>query len=191
MEKIPLIVKKEIPPVAKKELLRKSELSIWLDEYNDIFSDFDSRPIDERSLSDDFLVEVRKMVREKPSGAIELKLLIPTAKRKKELETIASKNLHTYFRHAAAEIQAEMDKTRRRGFILSALGFLVMIATAYIISISSHSFFYTALQIVLEPSGWFMVWSGMDNIFYNARRRKPNLDFNNKMAHAEIVFIAY
>ena len=28
----------------KKILLNKSELSIWLDSYNDIFSDFDSRP---------------------------------------------------------------------------------------------------------------------------------------------------
>jgi len=191
MEQIPLIVKKEIPTVAKKELLSKSELSIWLDDYDDIFSDFDSRPIDERSLSDDFLVEVRKMVREKPSGRVELKLLIPTGKRKMELEAIAIKNLHTFFRHAANEIQHEMDKTRRRGFILSAIGFLVMIATAYIVSISDRSFFYTALQIVLEPSGWFMVWSGMDNIFYNARRRRPNLDFNTKMAHADIVFISY
>ncbi len=181
----------EIPPVEKKELLRKSELSIWLDEYDDIFSDFDSRPIEERSLSDDFLVEVRKMVREKPTGNVSLKLLIPADKRKKEIEVVAIKNLHTYFRHAASAIHREMIKTRRKGLLLTSLGFLLMIATAYVVSISSRSFFFITLQIVLEPSGWFMVWTGMDNIFYNTRSRKPNLEFNTKMAHAEITFVTY
>jgi hypothetical protein len=181
----------EIQPIEKKELLSKSELSIWLDEYDDIFSDFDSRPIDERSLSDDFLVEVRKMVREKPTGSISLKLLIPAGKRKKEIEAVAIKNLHTYFRHAATAIHNEMRKTRQRGILLSVLGFVFMIGTAYVVSISSRSFFFIALQIVLEPSGWFMVWTGMDNIFYNTRRRKPNLEFNIKMAHAEIIFVTY
>jgi hypothetical protein len=175
----------------KKDLLSKSELSIWLDDYDDVFSDFDSRPINERSLSDDFLVEVRKMVREKPTGAIELKLLIPAAKRKKELEAMVVKNLHAYFKHAGEAIKNEMDKTRRRGFLLAGVGFLVMILTAYLVSISNRSFIFNAMQIILEPSGWFMVWSGMDNIFYNSRQRKPNLDFNSKMGHAEIIFVSY
>jgi hypothetical protein len=175
----------------EKELLSKSELSIWLDDYDDVFSDFDSRPINERSLSDDFLVEVRKMVREKPSGVVELKLLIPAAKRKKELEIMVVKNLHAYFKHAMEDIQREMDKTRRRGFLLSGIGFLIMIVTAYLVSISNRSFFFNAAQIVLEPSGWFMVWSGMDNIFYNSRQRKPNREFNAKMSHAEIIFVSY
>ena len=181
----------EVPPYETKDLLSKSELSIWLDDYDDVFSDFDSRPIAERSLSDDFLVEVRKMVREKPTGSVELKLLIPNDKRKKDMDAIVVKNLHTYFRHSALTIQAEMDKTRRRGVIMSVFGFVVMIITAYIVSISNRGFFFNALQIVFEPSGWFIVWSGMDNIFYNARRRKPNLEFNTKMAHAEIIFISY
>jgi hypothetical protein len=175
----------------KTKLLSKSELSIWLDDYDDVFSDFDSRPISERSLSDDFLVEVRKMVREKPTGHVELKLLIPAAKRNKEIEGIAIKNLHTYFRHAAATISEEIRKTRRRGILLTALGFLLMLATAYIVGISNHSFFFNALQIVLEPSGWFIVWTGMDNILYTSRNRKPNLEFNTKMAHAEIIFVTY
>jgi hypothetical protein len=181
----------KIPAAEKNELLSKSELSIWLDDYDDVFSDFDSRPINERSLSDDFLVEVRKMVREKPSGRVELKLLIPVNKHNKELEAIVVKNLHTYFRQSASNIQTEIAKVRRRGILLTILGFALMIITAYVVYISSSSFFFKALQIVLEPSGWFMVWTGMDNIIYNNRRRKPNLDFNQKMSHAEIIFLPY
>ncbi len=176
---------------AKKELLSKAELSIWIDDYDDVFSDFDSRPIAERSMSDDFLAEVRKMIKEKPTGTVELKLLVPNSKRKKDMEQIVVKNLHSHFKHAAVGIETEMRKTMRRGFILSAFGFLIMIATAYVVSISNRSFFFNAVQIILEPTGWFMVWSGMDNIFYNTRKTRPSLDFNNKMSHAEIVFVSY
>lgn len=181
----------KIPPDEKKELLRKAELSVWLDDYDDIFSDFDSRPLAERSLSDDFLVEMRKMVREKPEGIVELKLLIPVAKRKKEVEAMVIKNLHTHFRHSADTIKKEITKTRRQSIALTLLGFLLMITTAYIVSLANNSFFMKALQIVLEPSGWFMVWTGLDNIFYNRRRRKPNLVFFLKMLHADIVFLPY
>ena len=164
---------------------------MWLDDYDDVFSDFDSRPLAERSLSDDFLAEMRKMVREKPTGIVELKLLIPTAKRKKEMEAVVIKNLHVHFKHAAESIRDEINKNRRQSILLTALGFLLMIATAYIVSKSDNSFFFKVLQILLEPSGWFMVWTGLDNIFYSRRRRKPNLAFFLKMQHAEIIFLPY
>jgi hypothetical protein len=180
-----------IPQVEKKELLSKSELSIWLDDYDDVFSDFDPRPLIERSLSDDFLAEVKKMVREKPGGDIQLTLLIPANLRKKEVEVAVIKNLHTYFKHTVAGITYEMAQARRRSILLTLGGFIIMIATAYVVSISNKSFFYNALQIILEPSGWFMVWTGMDGIIYNARRRKPVLAFNQKMVHAEITFLSY
>src|SRR5690349_704077 len=56
----------EIDTKDQKALLIKSELSIWLDTYDDIFSDFDPRPLNERALSDDFLSEARKMARDTP-----------------------------------------------------------------------------------------------------------------------------
>lgn len=43
----------------------RAEISIWLDSYNDIFSDFDSRPISLRSLSDDFITQVKKTQRKR------------------------------------------------------------------------------------------------------------------------------
>ena len=47
-----------------KELLEKTQISLWLDDYADIFSDFDPRPFSQRALSDDFLNEAKKVVRE-------------------------------------------------------------------------------------------------------------------------------
>ena len=49
-------------------LLKKSEISLSLDNYDDIFSDFDPRPFSQRALSDDFLIEAKKASRDKVSG---------------------------------------------------------------------------------------------------------------------------
>lgn len=47
-----------------EKILEMSEISIWLDNYDDIFSDFDPRPYSQRSLSDDFLAEAKKIEHE-------------------------------------------------------------------------------------------------------------------------------
>ena len=44
------------------------DISIWLDNYDDIFSGFDPKPYSERVLSDDFLTEVGKVCKEKDEG---------------------------------------------------------------------------------------------------------------------------
>lgn len=173
-----------------KELLSKSELSIWIDTYDDVFSDFDPRPFTERSLSDDFLNEVKKMVREKPSGTIDLKLLIPKNLRHKETEAIIIKHLHTHFHHQALQCKADITKTVRRGFLLTIFGVVLMVIAAYIVSLS-EKFYLNVIKIIAEPAGWFMVWTGLDNIISGSKQRTQNLSFANKMAHSSITFLSY
>lgn len=162
----------------KKETVKIPSVSIWLDRYEDVFSDFDSRPFAERALSDDFIAEAKKIAKEKPGGKIELKLLLPASYRKNETEEIIVRNLHSHFRHFAHILQSEIKHKRRRGFILSACGFLVMALAVYIISISSNRLYFNLLRVVLEPSGWFLVWAGFEDIFRENRIRKTELDFN-------------
>jgi hypothetical protein len=175
----------------KVELLTKSELSIWLDSYDDIFSDFDSRSFSERVLSDDFINEARKISRERSSGRIELKLLMPANKRQKEVEGIIIKSLHTHFRHFSHTLQSEMRKARQLGYLMSLIGTLIMIFAAYLINIQEKSFIINSLRVVMEPAGWFLVWTGLDHIFYISRRKSSELDFNLKMSRAEIIFLSF
>ena len=76
----------------KRQLLQLSEVSLWVDNYDEFFSDFDPRPYSQRTLSDDFLHEAKKAVREKASGKVELTLLIPKNKRAKEIENVIKKD---------------------------------------------------------------------------------------------------
>jgi hypothetical protein len=183
--------KEENTAIEKERLLRQSELSIWLDTYDDIFSDFDSRPFSERALSDDFISEAKKMVKEKRSGAISLKLLMPTQQRDKKTEDTIIKSLRVHFRTFASQLQEEMKQKKKQGLLLITGGIIIIICTAFLANISTTNFFINALRIILEPAGWFFTWTGFDHVFYLSRNKKPELDFLSRMGHAEIKFLSF
>ena len=174
----------------KKILLNKSELSIWLDSYNDIFSDFDSRPFSERALSDDFICEAKKIEKEKLSGAISLKLLMPSPRRQKAAEVIIARSIHARFRNLSFQLVKEIKRTKRRGALLSAIGLTAMIVANYLANLQEKTFLVNSLLIVLEPGGWYFVWTGLDLLFSGSHNKEEELDFNKRMAHSKIGFLS-
>lgn len=89
---------KQISEEEKRKIFEISEVSLWLDSYDDIFSDFDPRPYSQRALSDDFLEEAKKAVKEKKTGELELRLLVPHSQRDLEKEIIIKRRLREYFK---------------------------------------------------------------------------------------------
>lgn len=53
------------------------ELELWLDSYDDIYSDFDSRHYLERRISEDFLHELRIEIKYSEQHASDMVLLLP------------------------------------------------------------------------------------------------------------------
>ena len=54
-----------------------AELNLWLDSYDDIYSDFDSRHYLKRRISEDFLYELRTEMKYKEHHAGDMVLLLP------------------------------------------------------------------------------------------------------------------
>jgi hypothetical protein len=179
-------------PIEKERtrLMQLSEISLWLDTYDDIFSDFDPRPYSERALSDDFLSEAKKASKEKTSGRIELRFIVPNEQRHNDLEVVIRKRLHEHFRKHASQLEEEAKTLRRRGVFTAASGFALMMIASYISWRRSDSFIYSMLMTILEPSGWFITWFGLDQLFYTSNQKKPDLEFYRKMAKCDIEFIS-
>src|SRR5687767_13655357 len=94
---------------AKKEIEKPQspEISIWIDKYDDVFSDFDSRPFADRSLSDDFLREVQKMTSHNTKGEMRLKFHVLDDQRNADSESIIINNLNAHFRKIAEVLKNE------------------------------------------------------------------------------------
>jgi hypothetical protein len=61
-----------------------------------------------------------------------------------------------------------------------------MIGAVYFAGLAEKNFLNNALRVVMEPAGWFFAWSGFDLIFYLSRKKKPEFNFMDHMAQAEI-----
>ncbi|MEX1061673.1 MAG: hypothetical protein WEC39_00990, partial [Patescibacteria group bacterium] len=170
---------KEINPA---ENLRA--ISLWLDNYEDIFSDFDPRPFVERAISDDFLAESKKMFRENSKGKFELRFLVPQAVRNDKEEAVVSSRLKRYFKSLEQEEKKKIKEETRKGFLLSGLGFSLSFIVLLLYRVGLEELWSDFLLVFLEPGGWFMIWFGLDKLFYDVAELKKSHLFTHKMAEA-------
>ncbi len=172
----------------KSPKMQEGNISLILDTYDDIFSDFDPRPFSERSLSDDFLQECKRASMDK-EDRLELSFLVPKKERNIGHELIIKKRLKSHFQKHAQEKQKKVRAIKREGFIWFAFGALVMFGSTFLYDLPQ--FFFRFLFIVAEPAGWFMFWEGLGKIFMDAKEKKPEANFYTKMANAKVSFSAY
>ncbi len=178
---------------AKKKLHAKDcqDISIWVDKYGDLFSDYDSRDFTERALSDDFIMEVRKLVRELPSEKIEIKFNLMEEPSNAETEAIIIKNIHEHFAYYADVVQKEMNQIFRNGCLMCAGGFGLIISLAFLGAVATESSFINGSHMALEPIGWFLAWTGLDMVFQQSKKEQETIDFNLKMTRSEITFMSF
>ncbi len=172
----------------KEAEMREGNISLILDSYNDIFSDFDPRPYSERSISDDFLRECKNAARHK-GEKVELRLLVPRQKRISEDELKIKKRLKNHFQNHFNEEHIELKKTRITGLIWAFIGFLLMAAATFLYK--RQELVFNFLFIITEPAGWFMFWEGLVKALIDPQEKIPNYHFYRKMRNVTIVFLSY
>lgn len=172
------------------EVLLSHDISIWMDEYDDIFSDFDSRLYPERNISDDFLYELKRICLENAGLVRTLKLLVPEGKRNLENEQIISKRLHAEFKKQYTASYESAKSARRRGALFIVFAACLMTGASSLASLRSNNFFLHVLLVILEPAGWFLMWTGFDHLLSTTGNRMPDLEFYKKMYKSKLVFIS-
>ncbi|MBI5417889.1 hypothetical protein HZA55_08100 [Candidatus Poribacteria bacterium] len=181
----------QAPSLEVGKILELGQVSLKLDTYDDIFSDFDPRPFSERTLSDDFLLESKKAFREKETGRLQLKFLIPEKERNLKSEGIIIKRLKEHFKKHYQLEKKEFDSIKRNSMLSLIIGFSLMLTSSFISLYESKKYIAYLLITIFEPTGWFLVWYGMDTIFYKMKEERLSLEFNQKMARTEIIFVQY
>jgi hypothetical protein len=165
-----------------------SEISLWLDSYDDIYSDFDSRNFLKRRISEDFLHELRLSKKYKRERVTDLLLFMPGEKRKESSETVIINSLKNFF---GDQLQMSGDKyriKRNNGIAALSAGFIIMAMNSYMSFYALHSLPFSAIKILLEPCGWFLLWLGFDFLFYDLRELKKEKDFFREFSEINIHF---
>ena len=174
----------------KRNLEQGSEISLWLENYDELFSGFDPRPYSHRALSNDFLSETKKASLDKDEK-IDLELLIPSNKRDKPKEEIIRKRLREHFNRHLNLLKIEINHTVWKGFAFAITGIILMfVATLILFTYGDNTLILSLLIILLEPAGWFLFWEGLDIILFESKKIKPDLEYYKKMSKCNINFVS-
>lgn len=173
-----------------------SVISLRLAQYDDIFSDFDIRPYSSRSLSVDFLDELKRAARDKKGegGGIELVLYVPKQGRRAARDTTIKERLMAHFKKHHHLLLQEKRHVTKLGMRMCIAGFLCMIAATTIVFIGqSRNLLLSFLIVFFEPPAWFLVWEGMDQILFKAKSTQQELEFYRIMSNSNghITFKSY
>jgi hypothetical protein len=161
----------------------RQHILLRLDSYDDLFSDFDPRPLERRSLSDDFVAELKKAVE---GAAVRLTLQLPRRRRRADVERAVVDRIRRHFHRRRTQLEEKRRAQIRRLVVFLILGpGLLLIATALQGAGALPLRFLTTL---LEPAGWFMLWSGLDLLVFDLGRHAPDRRFYAAMSEARIGF---
>ncbi len=183
MKETSKIIDKE-PRIPRKP----NEVNILLDTYDDIFSDFDSSPYSDKTLSDDFISQAKKISKNKTGKKIVLRFFIPENERHESDEKIINERLTCYFKRVRQQLESEIKKIYLKGLLLLLTGTVLMIIANYISFIKPQLYYVHLLLVLFEPAGWFLLWAGLDNLVYNSKAAKKDLGFYIKMTNSKIEF---
>ncbi|VVC72077.1 Uncharacterised protein [uncultured archaeon] len=141
--------------------------TIYLDSYDDIFSDFDYGPYESRRVSEDFLHELETRLKYASNGKIDLLLVVPDGERDREVEARAKKRLKQVFYAKAHAAEVNLHAIRRNGLFDFAVGscILVLASALAIFFPGTQGFAFYAVGAIITPAGWFWGIRGLERIF--------------------------
>lgn len=167
-----------------------NSIQIALDGYDDIFSDFDPSPYGQRILSDDFIKEMQKRYIETKKGDFEVRFSLPAAFRDSKTETTIKKRLKDYFHSQMKEIESEIQKHRGMGIMRFAAGFVLLSVELLIRLYLAQQLGLELLGVILVPAGWFLMYSGLEQIFDSPYKFKDQQRFARKFHNAIYLFVS-
>ena len=165
-----------------------AELNLWLDSYDDIYSDFDSRHYLKRRISEDFLYELRTEMKYKDHHSGDMVLLLPQESRDEPAEKIIAVSLTDFFTSQFCFHHDKCRKKLNKSILLFVAGVIIMLLNSWVSYYSAESFPIVFLKVLLEPAGWFLVWAALDFWFYDFAELKKERNFYKEISETHIHF---
>jgi hypothetical protein len=160
-------------------------VSIALDTYDDIFSDFDPSPYEKRILSVDFLKELRRRYAENTRGEFAITFTLPRPIRSEKTEALVKKRIKDYFRGMLKDVEKLRVESMQKG----ALRLLIGVILSLLLLLFPQLDVMPVLTIV-SVLIWYVLWTGFEYIFEAARRLKRKQAFYEKFLKAGYSFVA-
>lgn len=168
-----------------------NSVSLALDTYDDIFSDFDTSPYEKRIISDDFTREIEKRYNENKKGEFEVLFSLPERLRSQKVEGIIRKRIKEHYKNKEKEVDERISKLKKIGKDRIIFGVILSIFEVLIrLKFLEAGLISEILAVLLIPAGWFSVWTGYEHFFDRPREFFERKDFYKRFEKAEYTFVS-
>jgi hypothetical protein len=172
----------------KKNVSKQVVVNIWLDSLDELFSDFDPRSYLKRTLSDDFITQIRRVVADQVGEKMILQLQLPAEIRNEQDEDVIAGRLQNYFTEKHGQLLKKRKNGIRNAVFLMLLGLLLMVISSYIVFLNSAEYYPNLLLVLFEPGGWFCMWTGLDRLLDHSLKQRKELNFYSRMSATHFQF---
>jgi len=149
----------------KQRLNDINAISIAIDTYEDIFSDFDPRDLPQRNLSEDFIIELMTRHRLDPKGKYNVVIVAPEHIKEPATEKNIVSRLNKYFNMKYVQYSKTIKEIRVKGLVYVVGGMAVLIAlTLLAYARKLDKLTLELVGIIFMPLGWFGIWEGFSKI---------------------------
>ncbi len=173
----------------KQRLEDINAISIAIDTYDDIFSDFDPRDLTQRDLSEDFIIEITRRHRQDIKGKYDVVLVAPKSIEDPVAEKKIISRLNRYFNQKHARYVKAIHEIRIRGLIYIASGMALLIALTLLTYYRKLDTLTREIAgIMFMPLGWFGIWEGFSKIVDIPFKLESDTQVYRKLARAAYKF---
>lgn len=164
-------------------------IEVSLDDYNDVYDDWDPSPFKKRDIEDEFNDFIVNSSEDIPFNFdISIVLYIPISKKDPIKEKSLISAYHNYYNYAMARLNKAKSNQHRR--ILSYLMFSILFLTiGYFFSGTEPNVPLKVLHEGVFIGGWVFLWEFFTNVFITRRELLEEYKIYKRLYHAEIRFV--
>lgn len=164
-------------------------IEVSLDDYDDVYDDWDPSPFKRRDIEDEFNDFILNSSEDIPFNfVITIVLYVPSEKMNKAKENALISAYQNYYNYAVARINKVISSLHRK--ILSYLLFSgLFLSFGYFFTRTGASIFLQIIHEGIIIGGWVFLWEFFTNFFIKRRELQEEARLYKRLYEAEIRFI--
>jgi hypothetical protein len=163
-------------------------IEVSLDDYNDVYDDWDPSPFKKRDIEDEFNDFIVISSEDIPiKHRIKIVLYLPNSKKDEKKESTLKSAYQNYYNFAMHRLSKDKSNLNKKNSVYLILS-LLFLSFGYLFIKSDQNIFLNVLQEGIFIGGWVFLWEFFTNTFISKRDLVREYKLYQRLFDADIQF---
>jgi hypothetical protein len=164
-------------------------IEVSLDNYDDVYDDWDPSPFKKRDIEDEFNDFIVNSSEDIPlNHNISIVLYLPISKKDEKKETTLISAYRNYYNYALVRLEKSQSNLNQKT-IFYLLGSILLLSIGYFFFKDDQSVALNVLHEGVFIGGWVFLWEFFTNVFIKTRESNFQYKLYKRLYKSQITFI--